>query len=178
MRLLTRTRWRGAHGGAGLRPAPPSKMCTQRPAPPSAPAQMDELSHPAAGPRPTWPSSPGWQAAPLTRPGRPRPCALLVPRLGRPGRGRKFRDGRAAARLDHRCAFLAALAERLLLNSHALKAPRRPPSTSRECHSIHTTLLIGNPAAGQHTSVTYVNRRMFGPAEPAAESLENTGSDD
>ncbi len=42
-------------------------MCAPCPAPLSAPAQMGELGHPAAGP--TRSSSPGSQAAPLTRPG-------------------------------------------------------------------------------------------------------------
>ncbi len=75
--------WLGEQGGQGRtgaqictpRPAPPSKLCAPRPASQSAPAQMGEPGHPAAGwpgqpgPRPTRPSSPGLQAVPLTRPG-------------------------------------------------------------------------------------------------------------
>jgi hypothetical protein len=87
-----------------LRPAHPSKICAPRPTPQSAPAQMGELGHPAAGPRPT-----RWHPAQLSRTagcaagrpgGRPGPAATVraassailtagplqqVPR--RPGRG-------------------------------------------------------------------------------------------
>ncbi len=74
--------WAGAHGGADLRPARSAPEQNRgRPAPPSAPAQMGKLDHPAAGQQPTRPSS-RMEAThtALAWPGRLPPCAQQVPR--------------------------------------------------------------------------------------------------
>jgi hypothetical protein len=89
----------GAHGDADLRPAPRAR-------PPiwSAPAQMGEPGHPAAGPRPwpAWHSSPRAQAALAT----PAQAPQEIAAAGAPVRRRaRRRPGRC-----HHCACHSALA--------------------------------------------------------------------
>jgi hypothetical protein len=144
---------RGGQGGQGRtgaqtcapRPAPPSKMCAPRPAPPCAPARMGEPGHPAAGPRPTRPSSPGSQAALLTRPGpavavRAASCAtawlqLQVP--GWPGRG----PARSALCLPS-CPSLSCLSAASCASKQMLLLA---PITCCSCRTMRSAQIIHNP---------------------------------
>ncbi len=87
--------------------APRAKMCFPRqnvlPAPKCAPRaprprapRSKWASRVTQQPGPTGPALPDRRLRRSPCPGRPLPCALRVPR--RPGRSRKFRNGRAAAR--------------------------------------------------------------------------------
>ncbi len=116
---------RVGRGTLGRRPAPPSKCAprAQHPRANCAPRGPHRRAPP-----PHWaswvtqqpgrdPPGPALADRRLHRspgPGWPLPFAPQVP--WRPGRCRKFRDGRAAVWLGHHCACLPALAERLMLN--------------------------------------------------------------
>jgi hypothetical protein len=85
-------------------------------------------------------------------PGTPK-LAPQAPR--RPGRGRKFFDRRAAARLGHHCAGLAALVERL--------TPARLPSTGREdirpsCRERGYATPAGKPESRTDSDRSHVQR--------------------